>query len=399
MSDIITYPEDGITYNADDAAGYLSTRSSGVYDVTEDYAVTPAGQTTVQISAGKAWIKPTRWLGRSAIMQQAATLALSAADANLPRIDRVVLRYDSLARKTSLVELTGTPASNPAAPALTRTAQIYDLCLAQITRPAGSTTITAANITDTRADEALCGCMMAGMIPVDGTLMQSGQAADAKVTGDSIRIEAARAQQAVSANTQYINAEVQRAQQAEEKLETAIGGETQRAQQMEQALSQQIVNVQFPYRIVYDHSYNGTGSQGTASSPVRIPLAGDYDAVGIIRTETSTYTADSESPKRRVLLELVTQESEDVSFKQNYITLAGLPTSFTAANTVNAGLIVIGGLWGRSNIRLRYANRLLDLYYEPSYTGDAAQPKYVWNESGWQYHVFGITWNGGTLHG
>ena len=31
MADIITYPENGITYDADDASGYLATRLSGVY--------------------------------------------------------------------------------------------------------------------------------------------------------------------------------------------------------------------------------------------------------------------------------------------------------------------------------------------------------------------------------
>lgn len=36
---------------------------------------------------------------------------------------------------------------------------MYDLCLADIRRPAGSTVITAADITDTRADEAVCGVM------------------------------------------------------------------------------------------------------------------------------------------------------------------------------------------------------------------------------------------------
>ena len=56
--------------------------------------------------------------------------------------------------------LTGTPDSaSPTAPEITRTALVYDLCLADIRRPAGSTVVTAADITDTRADEAVCGVM------------------------------------------------------------------------------------------------------------------------------------------------------------------------------------------------------------------------------------------------
>lgn len=97
-------------------------------------------------------------------MEQPTTLALTAADPVRTRIDRVVLRYDAAARKTSLQVLEGTPDSaSPSAPAITRTALVYDLCLAEVTRPAGSTAITAADITDTRADEAVCGVMRDGV--------------------------------------------------------------------------------------------------------------------------------------------------------------------------------------------------------------------------------------------
>ena len=160
MSDIITYPENGITYDADDASGYLATRQSGVYSAEEDFAVSISGELSLTVSAGQAWVRPARFRGRSIIMEQPTTLALTAADPVRTRIDRVVLRYDAAARKTSLQVLEGTPDSaSPTAPAITRTALVYDLCLAEITRPAGSTAITAADITDTRADEDVCGLM------------------------------------------------------------------------------------------------------------------------------------------------------------------------------------------------------------------------------------------------
>lgn len=96
-------------------------------------------------------------------MEQPTTLTLTAADPVRTRIDRVVLRYDAAARQTRLQVLEGTPDSaSPTAPAITRTALVYDLCLAEITRPAGSTAITAANLTDTRADEDVCGVMRDG---------------------------------------------------------------------------------------------------------------------------------------------------------------------------------------------------------------------------------------------
>ena len=160
MADIITYPENGITYDADDASGYLSTRLSGVYSADEDFAVTANGGLTVTVSAGQAWVRPARFRGRSIIMEQPETVTLTAADAVRSRIDRLVLRYDAAAKKTSLTVLTGTPDSaSPTAPEITRTALVYDLCLADIRRPAGSTVITAADITDTRADEDVCGVM------------------------------------------------------------------------------------------------------------------------------------------------------------------------------------------------------------------------------------------------
>lgn len=180
MTSITTYPEDGITYDAQDAAGYFATRLSGVYSADQDFTVTQAGGLDVQISAGHAWVHPSRWIGRSIIMQQPTTLTLPEADAALPRIDRILLRYDALARKTTLVAVSGTPASTPAAPELTRTDRIYDLCLASVARPAASTAITAADITDTRADEAVCGLMRDSVtgIPTQ-KLVEQWQAAQA----------------------------------------------------------------------------------------------------------------------------------------------------------------------------------------------------------------------------
>ena len=164
MSDIITYPENGITYDADDASGYLATRQSGVYSAEEDFAVSISGELSLTVSAGVAWIHPDRWTGYSVLCREAQTLELSAADGIRTRIDRVVLRYDAAARQTRLQVLEGTPDSaSPTAPAITRTALVYDLCLAEITRPAGSTPITAADVTDTRADEDVCGVMRDGV--------------------------------------------------------------------------------------------------------------------------------------------------------------------------------------------------------------------------------------------
>ena len=174
MADIITYPENGVAYDADDASGYLSTRLSGVYSADEDFAVTANGDLTVTVSAGQAWVRPARFRGRSIILEQPETMTLSAADPTRTRLDRIVLRYDAAARKTSLTVLTGTPDSaSPTAPEITRTALVYDLCLADIRRPAGSTEVTAADITDTRADEDVCGVMRDGVKGIPTAQLQA----------------------------------------------------------------------------------------------------------------------------------------------------------------------------------------------------------------------------------
>ena len=174
MADIITYPENGITYDADDASGYLSTRLSGVCSADEDFAVTANGGLTVTVSAGQAWVRPVRFRGRSIIMEQPETVTLTAADTVRSRIDRLVLRYDAAAKKTRLQVLEGTPDSaSPTAPEITRTALVYDLCLADIRRPAGSTVITAADITDTRADEDVCGVMRDGVTGIPTAQLQA----------------------------------------------------------------------------------------------------------------------------------------------------------------------------------------------------------------------------------
>lgn len=172
MTAITTYPLDGIQYDAKDAAAYFAPRTSGVYSAENCFTVTAAGGYTVRVSSGIGWVHPSDFEGYSIVKTEADTLTLSVADATRPRIDRIVLRYDAAARKTQLQVLEGSPDSNPTAPAISRTALVYDLVLCDILRPAGSTSITAGNLTDTRLDESLCGVMRDAVegIPTDALL-------------------------------------------------------------------------------------------------------------------------------------------------------------------------------------------------------------------------------------
>ena len=172
MSKIVLYPANGFDFDAADVAAYLAGLTSGVFSGAEDFPVTAAGGLKVTVGAGRGWVHPSRFTGYSITKRESDTLTMPLADPSLPRIDRIVMRYDAGARAASLQVLQGTASSTPTAPAISRTELIYDLCLAEITRPAGSTSITTGQITDTRLDEALCGIVRDGVtgIPTDELL-------------------------------------------------------------------------------------------------------------------------------------------------------------------------------------------------------------------------------------
>ena len=172
MSKIVLYPANDCDFDAADVAAYLAGLTSGVFSSAEDFPVTAAGGLKVTVGAGRGWVHPSRFTGYSITKREADTLALPLADPSLPRIDRIVMRYDAGARAASLQVLQGTASSTPTAPAISRTELIYDLCLAEIARPAGSTSITTGQITDTRLDEALCGIVRDSVtgIPTDELL-------------------------------------------------------------------------------------------------------------------------------------------------------------------------------------------------------------------------------------
>ena len=172
MSKIVLYPANGYDFDAADVAAYLAGLTSGAFSGDEDFPVTAAGGLKVTVGAGRGWVHPSRFTGYSITKRESDTLTMPLADPSLPRIDRIVMRYDAGARAASLQVLQGTASSTPTAPAISRTELIYDLCLAEITRPAGSTSISTGQITDTRLDEALCGLVRDSVtgIPTDELL-------------------------------------------------------------------------------------------------------------------------------------------------------------------------------------------------------------------------------------
>jgi hypothetical protein len=84
-------------------------------------------------------------------------LVIPTANASLPRIDSVMLRWNIPNRTMNLIVVSGTAQSNPTAPAPVRNGTYYDFQIATVYVGAGVSGITAANITDTRPNSEVCG--------------------------------------------------------------------------------------------------------------------------------------------------------------------------------------------------------------------------------------------------
>lgn len=105
-------------------------------------------------------------------------LTIPLANAVSPRIDRVVVSWDTVdyAAKPRIEVLKGTAASTPVAPALTNNSLLRQISLAQIAIPAAASKITSANITDERLDSTVCG-LVTDWVSVDTKVMQEQFAA------------------------------------------------------------------------------------------------------------------------------------------------------------------------------------------------------------------------------
>lgn len=163
---IITYPLDGVTYSAEDVATYLCTRTSGVYAKNSNFAASITGTRQVTIAPGLAWMNYDDFKGVSVCSREDTVLTVPDADNTLNRVDRVVLQFDTASNITAIRLKTGTPAVAAQPPAILQNHSQYELGLCTISVPAGSAAITAADVTDTRADETVCGVMRDGVTSI-----------------------------------------------------------------------------------------------------------------------------------------------------------------------------------------------------------------------------------------
>lgn len=143
-------------YYAEDFAKYYSKiLSSGILPETGNLNVTPVGTQSnpsmnIKVSPGFAFLN-----GHMYELTSSLTLAVDPGESN-KRIDRVVVRLNYNDRLISTLVIKGTPAASPAAPAIVRNSNYWDISLATI--PVAANAISLGDvIQDTRYDATVCG--------------------------------------------------------------------------------------------------------------------------------------------------------------------------------------------------------------------------------------------------
>ncbi|WP_010305421.1 hypothetical protein [Kurthia senegalensis] len=151
-------PGDERWHYASDFADYFgSVLSSGLLHENNKYGLqvtVNSGTLTINVAVGKALIK-----GYSYENTNDLTLTHSLPEQTLDRIDRVVLRLDlrNANRFIKVFVKEGVSATAPVAPDLQRDNYVYELSLATVRLRANTSSISANDITDTRALEDICG--------------------------------------------------------------------------------------------------------------------------------------------------------------------------------------------------------------------------------------------------
>ena len=168
----VAFPLDNTDYTASAMGAYLGTRTRGVFSADGNLAVTANGNMTVTVGAGLAWLLAADYWGLAVCADGDTVLIIPAASGTLSRIDAVCLRLDKTANAAELVVKQGAAASSPVLPAIVRNDNYDEIYLAAVSVPAGAVSITAADITDLRLDEDVCGLMRDGVTGIPTAQLQ-----------------------------------------------------------------------------------------------------------------------------------------------------------------------------------------------------------------------------------
>ena len=181
MANIKSFPNNqDVFIGAEDVMKWLHGRTSGVFAADNNAAVSAlaAPAMAVTVSDGIGWMANSAadgvvwWNDNEKTHGAKLQLAIDSADGALNRIDRIIVEWAT----TTYVDypeikvLKGTTSSTAVAPSLTNNSTKRQISLAQVSIPAGTTTITASMITDERLNPAVCG-LVTETLAVDTSAM------------------------------------------------------------------------------------------------------------------------------------------------------------------------------------------------------------------------------------
>ena len=160
-------------YDADSFSEWLKKFfTTGVFN--GDLQVLAASGMDVTVQTGYANVE-----GKVRFFDTATALTLAPASGTYPRIDTIVVERNDTDREITIKYIQGTySGSTPVPTAPVRAAGVYQIVLAQIYVAVGATEITQASITDTRADNNLCGWVVGTVDRVDVEQMTAQAQAD-----------------------------------------------------------------------------------------------------------------------------------------------------------------------------------------------------------------------------
>lgn len=181
MAEIKNFPNNVDEYiGAENVMKWLHGRSSGVFGADGNLSVTANGDMTVSVSDGVGWLANDKadgtvfWNDTKEQTGSKLQLTISLPDATLPRIDRIVVSWDTVdySEKPRIEVLKGTPNNVPTAPELTNNTLKRQISLARIYIAAAVSSISSDSITDERLDPDVCG-LVTDWVSVDTTTMQA----------------------------------------------------------------------------------------------------------------------------------------------------------------------------------------------------------------------------------
>lgn len=181
MAEIKNFPNNVDEYiGAENVMKWLHGRSSGVFGADGNLSVTANGDMTVSVSDGVGWLANDKadgtvfWNDTKEQTGSELQLTIPLPDAILPRIDRIVVSWDTVdyAEKPRIEVLKGTPNNAPTATELTNNTLKRQISLARIYVAAAVSRISADSITDERLDPDVCG-LVTDWVSVDTTTIQA----------------------------------------------------------------------------------------------------------------------------------------------------------------------------------------------------------------------------------